>query len=52
MANLAIIILLMNFRSFIKNTGIHNTPHIDEQSACRVKKLLHQNAFQANNSGG
>jgi len=42
--------IIDEFLTFYKNAGIPNTPHIEEQFACRVKKLLQQKAVQANNS--
>jgi len=44
--------IIGEFSTFYKNTCIPNTPHIDQQFACRVEKLLQQNALQANNSDG
>ena len=37
--------IIDEFSTFYKNAGIPNTPHIEEQFACRVKKLLQQNAL-------
>ena len=38
--------IIDEFSAFYKNICVPNSHHIDEQFACRVESLLHQNIHQ------